>query len=141
MSDYDGQRVRVITTDVSHIFSIAVFEDYLYWTDWETARVERAHKYTGKNRNVVVSHLEHRPMGIRVVHPLLQPTCKNKVCFLRLSEQHFRLSVEFFNNACANGGWCSNLCLLSPESQKRTCACPEGFRKQGRLDCVADCKP
>ncbi len=32
---------------LAHIFAITVFEDYIYWTDWEHSSIRRAHKYTG----------------------------------------------------------------------------------------------
>lgn len=74
MADYNGYNVRVIVREgVSHIFSLAIFEDFLYWTDWETAKIEKAHKFSGKNRTQVVNRMPNRPMGIRVVHSLLQP--------------------------------------------------------------------
>ncbi len=68
MSDYSGNGFRKVL-DLGkdhHIFSMAMFEDYLYWTNWEDQTVERAEKYTGANRTVVIRKLNHRPMGIKV---------------------------------------------------------------------------
>lgn len=32
-----------------HPFSITVFEDYVYWTDWDKEAVYKANKFNGKN--------------------------------------------------------------------------------------------
>jgi integrin beta 2 len=39
--------------DLPHPFGLAVFEDYIYWTDWDTASIHVADKLTGKNRTVL----------------------------------------------------------------------------------------
>lgn len=53
------------------MFAVAVFEDYIYWTDWETKTVERCHKYTGHDCKTMTTTI-HRPMDIHVYHPYRQ---------------------------------------------------------------------
>jgi hypothetical protein len=71
MADLDGQNPRYIirggtnSAELPHVFAMSVFEDYLYWTDWENKAVEKAHKYTGQNKTKVTA-MTHRPMDIQV---------------------------------------------------------------------------
>ncbi|XP_039297964.1 low-density lipoprotein receptor-related protein 1 [Nilaparvata lugens] len=124
MSNLDGENVRIVMSRASnpnlklhHVFAIAVFENYLYWTDWELKTVERCHKYTGDDCKTMIMTI-HRPMDIHVYHPYRQT------------------KVE--PNPCLNNGNCSTLCLLSPGGRERTCACPESFVAEGD-HCVANC--
>lgn len=91
----DGSnRHVVLSQDIPHIFALTLFEDYVYWTDWETKSINRAHKTTGTNKTLLISTL-HRPMDLHVFHALRQPDVPNHPCKV-------------------NNGGCSNLCLLSP---------------------------
>ena len=68
MADLDGGRARYIVRDgLPHVFALSVFEEFLYWTDWENMSVERAHKYSGQNRTKVTVMI-HRPMDIQVLY-------------------------------------------------------------------------
>ena len=64
MANLDGSNQKIIINHaVSHIFSLAVFEDMLYWSDWENKRIHKAHKFTGANLTTL-AELIHRPMGM-----------------------------------------------------------------------------
>lgn len=65
-------RPAVLSQDIPHIFALTLFEDYVYWTDWETKSINRAHKTTGTNKTLLISTL-HRPMDLHVFHALRQP--------------------------------------------------------------------
>lgn len=65
-------RSAVLSQDIPHIFALTLFEDYVYWTDWETKSINRAHKTTGTNKTLLISTL-HRPMDLHVFHALRQP--------------------------------------------------------------------
>lgn len=65
----------VLSQDIPHIFALTLFEDYVYWTDWETKSINRAHKTTGANKTLLISTL-HRPMDLHVFHALRQPDGK-----------------------------------------------------------------
>ncbi|XP_050504790.1 prolow-density lipoprotein receptor-related protein 1 isoform X2 [Diabrotica virgifera virgifera] len=125
VADLDGNNVKIVASrernqklQLHHVFAIDVWEDYIYWTDWETKTVERCNKYSGEDCKSILSTV-HRPMDIRVVHPFKQPPVKNNPCLT------------------AN---CSALCLLTPSAPYYTCACPANFilGKDGR-SCVANC--
>ncbi|XP_035377067.1 low-density lipoprotein receptor-related protein 1 isoform X2 [Electrophorus electricus] len=116
----DGtNRHTVLNHDIPHIFAMTLFEDYIYWTDWETKSINRAHKTQGTNKSMLISTL-HRPMDIHIYHPYRQPQVENHPC-----------QVE-------NGG-CSNLCLLAPGGSFK-CACPTNFylAADGK-QCLSNC--
>ncbi|GIY65557.1 low-density lipoprotein receptor-related protein 4, partial [Caerostris extrusa] len=90
----------IINADLPHPFAITVFEDHLFWTDWQTKSIHRANKFTGRNATTLHTKL-HFPMDLIVVHPLRQP---------------------YVRDPCAedNGG-CSHLCM--PNNVSYTCLC------------------
>lgn len=64
MANLDGSNKKIIlNSGVSHIFSLTVYEDMMYWSDWETKSIYKAHKFTGANVTSLVQ-LIHRPMGM-----------------------------------------------------------------------------
>ena len=111
MANLDGSEWRyVVKTNLPHTFALSIFEDYLYWTDWEFKSVERAHKYNGSMQRVNLTHTIHRPMGIQIYHPYRQHPIKNN-----------------WINPCLNNGDCREgaLCLLKPDGLDRVCGCPQ----------------
>ena len=108
VSDINGKNRWVIVSrktsnKVHHVFALSVFEDYIYWSDWETKSIERCHKYHCTNITTLAT-TAHRPMDLQVYHPYRQ--------------------IPLNNNPCENNGNCSALCLLKAGGLK-TCACPE----------------
>lgn len=67
----DGTGRHTVMEGVPHPFAIALFEDWMYWSDWNHMTIERAHKYTGDNHSVLVN-VTHRPMDVHIYHPLKQ---------------------------------------------------------------------
>lgn len=67
----------VLTQDVPHIFAMTLFEEYIYWTDWETKSINRCHKTQGTNKTMLISTL-HRPMDVHIYHPYRQPEGMSK---------------------------------------------------------------
>ncbi|KAG8452515.1 hypothetical protein GDO86_004341 [Hymenochirus boettgeri] len=119
-ANLDGtNRHTVLSQDIPHIFALTLFEDYIYWTDWETKSINRAHKTTGADKSMLISTL-HRPMDIHIYHMYRQPDVPNHPCK-------------------TNNGGCSNLCLLSPAGGYK-CACPTNFYlgSDGKT-CVSNC--
>lgn len=49
-----------------HPFDLAVYGDYIFWTDWVSHSVVRANKYTGSNVTTLRKNIA-RPMGIVAV--------------------------------------------------------------------------
>ena len=55
-----------------HPFALTLFEDDLYWTDWQTLSINRADKFGRSGVEVVRSSLGS-PMDIHVLHEQRQP--------------------------------------------------------------------
>ncbi|XP_014208646.1 low-density lipoprotein receptor-related protein 6 [Copidosoma floridanum] len=101
----DGtDRREVITDNLPHLFGFSLLGDFLYWTDWQRRSIDRAHKLTGGDREVIVEQFPN-VMGLKAVHRG-RPNGTNPC-------------------AKANGG-CSHLCLNRPKD-KYVCACPIGY--------------
>lgn len=61
---YGGQdRKKVLSNHLPHPFALTLFEDLVFWTDWNTKSISACNKVTGKGfRNV---HIDlHFPMDI-----------------------------------------------------------------------------
>lgn len=95
---------QIMSNHLPHPFAITLFEDQMYWTDWNTKSISTANKVTGKGyRNV---HIDmHFPMDIHAYHPSRQPNFQNRCTFGHRS--------------------CSHLCL--PNKNNRRCVCPIGL--------------
>ncbi|XP_042882453.1 low-density lipoprotein receptor-like isoform X1 [Penaeus japonicus] len=111
--NFDGSQRRVIlhsTEYLPHPFSITVFEDTMYWTDWSREAILRANKFTGQEVKVI-THSHATPMTVHVYHSYRQPNGTNHCTPLN--------------------GLCTHLCLpapqKSPSDSKITCACPDGL--------------
>uniref|UniRef100_W5N103 Low-density lipoprotein receptor-related protein 2 n=1 Tax=Lepisosteus oculatus TaxID=7918 RepID=W5N103_LEPOC len=121
-ADVDGRnRHAAIAGTLPHPFAVTLFEDMVYWTDWNTHTVERAHKFTGQGRASMVNNT-HRPHDIRVYHPYRQP---------RMESPCEKSSTQ-----------CSHLCLIAPGGRLSSCECPDHFVAifiGFTIQCVADC--
>lgn len=71
----------VLAQDIPHIFAMTLFEEYIYWTDWETKSINRAHKTLGTNKTMLISTL-HRPMDVHIYHPYRQPDGRTKIAVI-----------------------------------------------------------
>lgn len=101
------RRVVLQEIDMLHPFSLAIFEDTLYWSDWTGGMLMSCNKFTGKNKQIIIKEMGMKIMGISAYHPLVGANS---------------------NNPC-KGHQCSHLCLPKPKSVsategKITCACP-----------------
>ena len=105
-TNYDGKDHHEVIRDhekLSHPFAIALFENFVYWTDWRTNNVFRANKWNGKDITLI-QRTSTQPFDIKILHPSRQPNdyvspCKN------------------------NNGGCSHLCLLNGNHTYK-CDCP-----------------
>lgn len=125
VSDLEGRNRKVIinrsinpSVKLHHVFALAIWEDRIYWTDWETKTIESCHKDKGNDCHTLLTTI-HRPMDIRVFHSYRQrPTA---------------------NNPCKTAD-CETLCLLSPEPPYYMCACPDHFYlNDDKRTCTANC--
>ena len=62
----NGSGRHVVLERVVHVFSITVYEDFLYWTDWSEKAVLRANKFNGGNIRRLVQDSSDLPTGIQV---------------------------------------------------------------------------
>ena len=90
--------------DMPHPFSLDVYGDFIYWTDWDTSSIHSANKLTGLNRTILGEGLTNL-MDVRVFHR----------------------SRKIIKTPCnTNNGGCTHLCLLKPKGH--ACACPTGIK-------------
>ena len=98
----DGSdRRTVLAGIVKHPFSLAVFEDRLYWSDWENKDIVSCNKFTGKDMKVHVKEVGVQPFGITVTNPVL---------------------AKSYTSPCSHKP-CSHICLPS-SATSYTCLCP-----------------
>lgn len=88
MDGSDQRHVLVDSSEIRRPFSISVFEDSLYWTDWHTNSIRSIHKVTGRNPKTL-SLGSYSVMDIKVYHELRQvrdfkeqakALCRNAQC-------------------------------------------------------------
>ncbi|KAM6162242.1 low-density lipoprotein receptor-related protein 6 isoform 5-T5 [Erethizon dorsatum] len=107
-SNLDGtNRQAVVKGSLPHPFALTLFEDTLYWTDWNTHSILACNKYTGEGLREIHSDI-FSPMDIHAFSQQRQPNATNPC-------------------GIDNGG-CSHLCLMSPVKPFYQCACPTGVK-------------
>uniref|UniRef100_A0A3Q3N1G3 Low-density lipoprotein receptor related-protein 13 n=1 Tax=Mastacembelus armatus TaxID=205130 RepID=A0A3Q3N1G3_9TELE len=100
----DGDDIPIcLSFKTTNPFSLAVFNDILYWSDAKRRVVQAAHKISGKNRQVLLKR-PRQPFGVKIIHPLLQ------------------MGIE---SPCEKIH-CSHMCVLAP-GPKGVCRCPSGL--------------
>lgn len=57
----------LLKSEPVHPFGLAVYGDYIFWTDWVRRAVLRADKYTGGDMKVLRADIPQQPMGIIAV--------------------------------------------------------------------------
>jgi len=104
-ANLDGSDVRLVVKDYHHPFGVTVFEDRVYWTDWQYYVLKSANKFTGNDIRTEITSNKWQLNGIKL---------------------HITKSVEEIEaqeDPCEDHD-CSDLCLPSGDN-KFTCACPE----------------
>jgi DNA-binding beta-propeller fold protein YncE len=103
-ANLDGSDFRVVVKDYHHPFGVAVFEDRVYWTDWQYYVLRSANKFTGNDIRTELKSNKWQLNGLNLhVTGGLQKDKGSDPCE---------------DNAC------SHLCLPRGEHEF-TCACPE----------------
>ncbi|XP_059822369.1 low-density lipoprotein receptor-related protein 2a isoform X1 [Hypanus sabinus] len=101
-SSLTGADREVIVSTAIYPFAVTVFEEYLYWTDWNTRSIYRVNKYDGSDQTVMIQNLPDRPMDVHVMSDMKQQQCSNP--------------CDQFN------GGCSHVCTPGPHGAE--CQCP-----------------
>merc|ERR1712168_1471281 len=99
-----------------HPFSIAVFEDTIYWSDYGLRDIQSCHKFTGQNHKVVVKSARIQTYGIQIAHQYLQPP---------------------YWSPC-NHERCSHMCLISKGAKDSVCRCAKDFTLVNGHKCVKE---
>lgn len=76
----------VIRKNIGKIFGLAVFENYLYWSEFTNRTVQRAMKVGGEERVVLIENQVYKPMGLKVsqMHDHLAFQGREKTCFFEV---------------------------------------------------------
>lgn len=127
----DGSKRSVILSNSQFLqlpFSLAVFEDFIFWSDWNSRGLFKASKYADVKNDTTIETIVSNKFevnGIQVFHSKLQPYVADNPCKL-------------------NNGGCSHLCLISPKLTStakltRQCACPgtSKFAFDNKTKCVS----
>ncbi|XP_055493679.1 LOW QUALITY PROTEIN: low-density lipoprotein receptor-related protein 2a [Leucoraja erinacea] len=101
-SSLTGADREVIVSTAIYPFAVSIYEEYLYWTDWNTRSIHRVNKYDGSDQTVMLQNLPDRPMDIHVMSDAKQQQCSNP--------------CDQFN------GGCSHICSIGPHGPE--CQCP-----------------
>ena len=91
--DLDGkQRQVVVSGNMPQPHGLTQYEEFIYWADWTTRSIERAHKLSGENRTRIQTQVDF-VMDILVFHSSRQ---------------------SGWNPCAVSNGGCSHLCLALP---------------------------
>ncbi|XP_029365707.1 very low-density lipoprotein receptor [Echeneis naucrates] len=100
----DGEDIQILQMkETTNPFSLAVFNDMLYWSDAKRRVVHAAHKISGKNCQTLLKR-PRQPFGVKIIHSLQQVGHKSP---------------------CQKMA-CSHMCVLAP-GPKAVCKCPAGL--------------
>ncbi|XP_059055987.1 putative vitellogenin receptor [Achroia grisella] len=102
----DKQIYSLFEEPFHHPYSIAVFENTVFWSDWTSQSIQTTDKLHGsaQKRGKLVT-LDNPVFDMHIYHPLL---------------------MKRNTNPCHNNN-CSHLCLVT-SNVTYTCACPEGMQ-------------
>ncbi|EDW32548.1 GL11698 [Drosophila persimilis] len=85
-ADWDGKKRQILVcSDTDEPYAVSLYQDYVYWSDWNTGDIERVHKTTGENRSLVHSGMTYIT-SLLVCNDKRQMTkngvsCKNYIIF------------------------------------------------------------
>ena len=98
-----NKRFVLIDDAVYHPHCLTMFEDSLYWADWDMFRISKSNKLTGHNTTTVFRR-PNKVYGMHIYHPVHYPSSVNPCC----------------------DASCSHLCLIRSSNEFK-CACPNNM--------------
>lgn len=105
-ADWDGKRRQtLVSSDIEEPYAVTLYQDYVYWSDWNSGDIKRVHKLSGLNQTLVHSNLDFTS-SLLVYHANRQSGT---------------------NQCRVNNGGCQHLCLALPGRRGMTCACPTHY--------------
>lgn len=57
----------IVKSGPGNFYGLAIYADFIYWSDWARRSVLRSNKYTGGDTKVLRADIPHQPMGIIAV--------------------------------------------------------------------------
>lgn len=57
----------IVKSGPGTFLSLAVYDNYIFWSDWGRRAILRSNKYTGGDTKILRSDIPHQPMGIIAV--------------------------------------------------------------------------
>ncbi|GFY36950.1 low-density lipoprotein receptor-related protein 2, partial [Trichonephila inaurata madagascariensis] len=134
-ADFHGLKRRAVVSEgLYHPFSMAMFEDYVYWADWGTDSFIRCDKFGG--RNCIVLHRGNVKSEVSmVVHKLNQPKglnrCANhtcaQLCFPTRTSYACKCSTDYEKDHSG----CKIVTTTPPPPPTPEPTCPEDYCKHG----------
>ncbi|XP_045536115.1 low-density lipoprotein receptor-related protein 2 [Papilio machaon] len=125
-SKLDGTDVNTINSRlIRHPFSIVIYKDFMYITDWRLDAIVRLHKLTGQQEDIMVREPQtNRLYGVKVYSEQVQ-------------------KIDPMQPCARNNGNCQKLCFAVPRNNTELltvkCGCPYGEKLAAdSTSCVAD---
>lgn len=115
--DYNGGKHKRILRNpdyLHHPFSITIYQNDLYWSDWRLNAIITANKFSGSNVTIFYQ-TSIQPFDVKIMHPTRQPWDYNG-----------EGTAKEIISPCENSP-CSHLCLLSVNNTFK-CSCPHMMR-------------
>jgi len=134
----DGSQPRILSEQAAylyHPFSVSVFEDWVYWTEWgkNGSSIFRANKFDGSEVRQITNAQQHtKPMAVKAYHQFLQPSSTN-LCLARPTPcSHICVPVPYTLHMAGNKT------SKSENIDHTKCLCPRDFML---LENNATCRP
>lgn len=112
IADLNGANRRILASDLPSPYGVAVVDNYVYWTDWETRSIHK----------LLITHSHDE---VTFNKPQTFMSGLNNLVDLRAVKGPDNDQIT--HNMCQiNNGGCSHLCLLNNNAY--TCHCPSGIQ-------------